>query len=495
MTTEFSIGDVAFGAAAGFLAGIVAANMGLPWFLTGTVACAAYFALGFLFSFKKMWHFGLFVFFCLFLGVFYFHLYENTAAARTNLIFNQNISFSGVVSDEPEVSAKYILFTADLRRPFAGEVTILAPPQSDFHYGDLLSIEGTIAPPSTTGDTAFSYLPQITFVSSGNGFWLREKLIAFKSAMLARFEDFLSSDEAGLLGALTLADKNGLSATLTSEMAQSGTSYLATMYGWKIGIIVFFIMGMLIGWVNRKMIAAIIATAVFLFILMADAPTSAVRAAAMACFALLARETGWRIDMRNALAFTAIGILLFDPTAIVDDVGFILSFASVLGVVYLAPAVRNIFRIHDRGFLYWKESLSIGIAAQLAVAPIIVRVFGSFPATGLIAGTFIIIALPFTMFFGWLLGVTSFFSHFFGFLVAEVARFLLAYELGIIAFFSAIAIPLDLPFGSWIATGIYYGTLIWFAWRFRPKAKRVVSSRSVILAEAGAHASGPIDFS
>jgi len=44
------------------------------------------------------------------------------------------------------------------------------------------------------------FSPVIALRARHEGFWIKEKLIAFKEAIIARFDSVLPSDEAGALG-------------------------------------------------------------------------------------------------------------------------------------------------------------------------------------------------------------------------------------------------------------------------------------------------------
>jgi len=109
---------------------------------------------------------------------------------------------------------------------------------------------------------------------------------------------------------------------------------------------------------------------------MAGAEASVVRAAIMGFLVLLAKEAGRMYSFRNAVTFAAAGMAVFDPTILVFDIGFQLSFVSLLGITHLEPALKRFFG--ERGsFLGWRENALTTLSAQLAVAPILIQNFGS----------------------------------------------------------------------------------------------------------------------
>jgi competence protein ComEC len=83
----------------------------------------------------------------------------------------------------------------------------------------------------------------------------------------------------------------------------------------------------------------------------------------------------------NALALAALLILLFSPSSLYD-VGFQLSFASLLSILLIQPlfeSPRIVTYLFDRPILRWLWGLcTVSISAQVGVAPLIAYYFGRF---------------------------------------------------------------------------------------------------------------------
>ncbi len=93
---------------------------------------------------------------------------------------------------------------------------------------------------------------------------------------------------------------------------------------------------------------------------------------------LAARWAGRGYSSLNALAVAAIAIVLVRPAA-ATDVGFVLSFVSVGGIVLLMPVV-NPFDESSHPLVRRASSvLSVPVCATLATAPVVAGVFGSLP--------------------------------------------------------------------------------------------------------------------
>jgi competence protein ComEC len=204
---------------------------------------------------------------------------------------------------------------------------------------------------------------------------------------------------------------------------------------------------------------------------------SAIRAAIMGFIIVFASEMGGgsNLDIRNALTLTAAGMVFFDPTLPVRNLGFQLSFLSLAGIVYLEAPLRRFFRVETEGVFGWKANALTTLSAQLAVMPVLVVAFGGFSLTAIGANIMVLGTVPMTMFFGFALAAAAFVSHYLAFGLAQIAHLLLAYQIGAIRFWGELAVPIPIPFGTWFVPSLYYGCLAWFAIRHSGESRNPVS--------------------
>ena len=457
------------------MAGVCAANFGVLLVVVGFIGAMLGGAVVFLVSRTGLWKLVCVVFACIVIGFFYFHIFENITAVRTNIIFNKKIPFSAVVVNEPKLSASgnYLVAMANLRSPYAGQVTILASPADDVHYGDVLAVNAKIMPPDVAGDSPLVVPIDIAVTDHNRGFWLVATILSFKAAMARSMNGFLSSDDAGFLAAIAFSAKEFLTGDVAAAMAASGTSFLATLYGMKISILAFFVSNTLLGYVDRRVIFGVAVAVAIAFAAMADAPASAIRAAIMAIVALWARESGGVLLRRNALVLTAVGMTFWNP-ALFMDIGFLASFGSVVGILCLAPALRNVFRWTTKGFLGWRENVVMNAAAQLAIIPLIANSAGGFPFVSFISGAALIVFLPLTVFMGWAIGFASLLLRPVAFVVAPFAASVANIGIGLIKFFAMFSLPASVSWNLWTIP-LYYGCLVVFAAVFSKKKSHDVS--------------------
>ena len=455
--------DILFGGAIAVMAGIAAASLG--WNILTTMALAAPFLFGGLALLKKLYVWKTFLVFLalMFFGAFYYHLSFNIKIASENIPYGEKSSFSGVVVDEPRTQEKYQSFNIKLESPLRGEVFVLASPRGVYHYGDLLELNGAIEPRKTFAENPIAAFPDIKLLAEYRGSRVKEALLGFKHAILEKFTSALPAQEAALLGGLTLGSRAEFTPEFKSQMSRSGTTHLVALSGYNIAILVLAIAKVFGKFLSRRKTFYITTGIILLFVVMVGAEASVVRAAIMGFLALLAKETGRTFSMRNAIVLTALGMTLFHLTVLVYDIGFQLSFLSLLGIVYLSPALKQVLRFDERKDIpIWKEIAILTASAQLAVVPVIVNTFGSFSLTAIIPNVLILGFVPLTMFLGFLLAAVSFIHAYLGFFIAKLAEVLLAYEIGVIKLFATLSVPIEAPFAGRFLAFLYYSVMILF---------------------------------
>lgn len=460
--------DTAFGIALLFLAGVFVVGLGWHFFLFFiAVLCAGITTV---FIKRKLWK-ECALFLCATLaGGLYYHFYFHLEAARTDLPLRQQTTFNVLVSDEPQPSEKALILTVDAMPPLEGGIKIIAPPESDFSYGELLEVSGVIEPPDDGSGGALMFTPTITVLAEHRGFWLREAMINLKLAILQKFREVLPEDQAALLGGIAFGSKVSFKQELKDAMALSGTTHLIAVSGYNITIVIVAA-GDLVGrFFSRRttFFAAVIALVLFMF--MVGAQASAVRAAIMGFLALVARQIGEEFSMRNAITFTAAFMALLDPSVLTGNLSFILSFLSLAGIVYLGPRLQRLFHYDGNGGIFdWKGNAMTTLSAQLAVMPVLINSFGRFSMMAIFANILILSTVPLTMFFGLLLGLFGFVSRYLAFFAGKLVGFMLAYQLFVIRLFAGLAVPLPLPLNSTAAIALYYLILAVFIFSYDPR--------------------------
>lgn len=394
-------------------------------------------------------------------GFFYYNFYLNLRN-NNEIIFDKKINFSGIIISEPVVKEKFQEFHLRLNPPFSGKIKVLASPFFVLNYGDVLSLEGEIKKPQSKIDFPLSFFPKIRAAESGGGNSLKRNLLTFKRNLISEFKKFLPPLQSALLSGITFGYRGDFPKDFKEKMALSGTTHIVALSGYNIAILVMTIGKIFSRWFKRRTVFYLTVITIFAFVVMVGAEASVVRAAIMGFLLLLAGETGRIYSMRNAMTFAAALMVLFDPTILVFDLSFELSFLSLLGIVYLTPVIKSVLKIKESGFLESKEIAATTISAQLMVIPFLIHKFDLFSLTSIFANVFILIFIPFTMFLGFVLGGLGLLFDYFGYALAFLAKILLNYEIKVIELFSLLRVPINLNFNPLIVFSFYYLILLAF---------------------------------
>ena len=457
--------DSVFWFCAFFLLGIFIAS------LAGTAftVLAAIFVFLFILVFKKR----AIAFLALSIAVGGFYLLVFDSFQKIPIIpFEEKIDFEGVVVKIDKSGCQKL--EVELKPPYGGKISVNLRRYPEFEYGDLIKFNGAITKPPISYKKLFlkngiageSKFPESELIKSGEGNFIKEKLFKFKEKVKYVFKKVLPLDKAAFISGLIMGDREDFSKELKDQMVLSGTTHLVALSGYNISVIALSlapIFNALFPAVAFYLNILVIS----LFRVMPGPAASVVRASIMAIILIWAEKLERRHSMRNAIAVTAFLMAVINPRILAFDLGFQLSFAALLGIIYLAPAIKNIFRFKDAGFWNYKENLVTTLAAQFAVAPILFVNFGSVSITSFLANILILEAVPMTMGLGFLIGGLGLVSIFLAKAVSLIANIFLTYELWIIKIFADFSFVAEPKFFGWGLAVVYYLILVVFIMKFR----------------------------
>lgn len=227
-----------------------------------------------------------------------------------------------------------------------------------------------------------------------------------RDSLTARYRALgFEGDELAVLSALTLGDKSGLDDEVKETYSVSGASHVLALSGLHIGILYgigafllsFLSFGRFSVWLRTGCLLALL----WGFSFMAGLSPSVVRAACMFSLFAVARCLHRRSLSWNTLALSAFLMLLGDPYCLFQ-VGFQLSYAAVAAIIWLHPMISGWWMPSGRVFRYVWGILSVSLAAQAGVAPLILLYFSRFSVYFLLANL-IVVPLAFCLVAGTLL--------------------------------------------------------------------------------------------
>ena len=245
----------------------------------------------------------------------------------------------------------------------------------------------------------------------------------------------MPAEHAALASGLLLGERAEFTDEFEEAMRNSGTTHIVALSGYNIAILVVVISGIFSYLWNRRIAFYLSLLIIPGFVIMTGASPSVIRAGIMGLILLLAENQSRPYSPRNAIVLTALGMVLFNPRIGVDDVGFQLSFAALIGIIYLYPFLEKKFNIQSAGFLSWKKNALQTASAQIAVLPIILSTFGFFSPVALVSNVLILEFIPITMLITFVTIILGFVSFHLSLVIGWISSVFLGYEIFIIKFF------------------------------------------------------------
>jgi competence protein ComEC len=203
---------------------------------------------------------------------------------------------------------------------------------------------------------------------------------------LRRASSAMDGDRGSLLRGLAVGDTRGLDAAAVVALRRSGLSHLVAVSGSNVAIVLGAVGLALAGLGRRARIVACF-LALVVYVAVVGPEPSVLRAAVMGALGLIALVYGRRAEPLHALPLALILVLTLRP-AMLFSVGLHLSAAATAGIVLWGrPIAARMWALPRPVAVIAAATL----AAQAAVAPILIGVFGELSFVAPIAN---VLAVP-----------------------------------------------------------------------------------------------------
>ncbi|MFP4512859.1 MAG: ComEC/Rec2 family competence protein [Acidimicrobiales bacterium] len=189
----------------------------------------------------------------------------------------------------------------------------------------------------------------------------------------------MDRDTRSLYVGLLLGDQRDQSPEVADAFVGSGLTHLLAVSGQNVAFVLALAGPVL---VRMRLGSRLVATLAVLgfFALVTRFEPSVLRATTMAGFAAMAVTFGNEADSRDVLALAVVALLLVDPL-IATQLAFQLSVAATTGILLWSRRIADALP----GPAPLANAVGITVAAQLAVAPLLIPTFGGMPVAALVA--------------------------------------------------------------------------------------------------------------
>lgn len=272
-------------------------------------------------------------------------------------------------------------------------------PASTLLFGDRLLIEAEFAPPERAlnpdgfdydaylkrqGVGATCYIPagrwQIT--DRNTSFSLRRAADRCRNQLLDIYRRFnIRGDEFGVLAALTLGYTDDLQPDLRAGYTATGVVHILSVSGMHVGI-VYAVMAFLLGFMNKtqgqKVFRGLfIMSFLWAYAFLSGLSLPVIRAALMFSFVAAATCFERKSQIYNTIFMSMLAMLIVNPASLYD-VGFQLSYASVLSIIFFKPVLDKLYNPTTKPVRFVWTMFAVSLAAQVGTTPFTLYYFQQF---------------------------------------------------------------------------------------------------------------------
>ena len=419
-------------------------------------------------------------------GVFYFQSNSPVSDIGSVQFYNERgtVEIRGIVDRDPEQGDRTTHLHLSVReinaggewREVSGTALLYVPRYPTYSYGDMLLVTGDLETPPRFDDFDYeAYLahqeiystmlyPEIELVEQGRGFKPLGWIYSLRNKLSLTIARVLPEPQASLAQGIILGLRGNIPSELRADFARTGTAHLLAISGLHLSIVA----GMLLSfgiWLfgRRRYIYVWLALGgIWLFALLTGMHPPVLRAVIMVSIFLSAELLGRQRNAITALSFAAAIMVGISPL-ILRDASFQMSFMAMTGLIFVFPPLQSLSRNAVRKILgedgtmvstanFVVDSLSVSMAAIIAVWPLIAYYFGIISPVAPLATFFSLLALPGIIISGALAGGLGLIALPVAQVIAWLAWLFTSYLLLVINVFTAV------PF---IESSRVPGSLVW----------------------------------
>lgn len=270
--------------------------------------------------------------------------------------------------------------------------------------GDKVRFDGEIERPEV-GEDGFDYgryllTKRVSGIVYAGGVWPVDEERGTIGEMHRRTDLALGHGlrprEASVVRGMVLGDPSRIPEELEGAFRRSGIMHVLAISGQHVAVLtamIYFVLRLLAVPTLLRNPAVLIL--VWLYIVVAGAPPSAIRAGVVAAFVLAAPLLGRQISAIHFMSTMLAAVLSWNPLLVYNP-GFQLSVAAVFGILLLRKPLQTlvkstVFRPMRKPPELLSNLLAVSLAAQVSTTPIIAASFGEVSTVGLLTN---LVAVP-----------------------------------------------------------------------------------------------------
>ncbi len=254
----------------------------------------------------------------------------------------------------------------------------LNPPKNpeEFNYKDFLESRNIF-------HTIFPKNEEAIFIPHKNNFQFSQIGTILKSHLVSVLRDSkLSKESFSICAALLVGYDDEIESDIIQSFSHSGTLHILSVSGMHTGVlylVLIYIFSLFDKYDSYKKTKFVfVMTFLWLFVLITGLSPSILRAAIMLSLVLFGATFYKQGNSYNTLLLSAFIVLLYNPY-LIKDVGFLLSYSAVFGIMYLYPILQKIYVFENKLLQNAWTGVLMSVAATVFTLPITLYFFHQFP--------------------------------------------------------------------------------------------------------------------
>ena len=228
--------------------------------------------------------------------------------------------------------------------------------------------------------------------------------LSIKNKIILRLkESGLSKDAYSICSALITGFDDEIDKSVLESFSHSGTLHVLSVSGLHVGLI-YLVLNYVLGSIDREKKFKILQLLLISFILWGFALITGFSAPVLRSVIMFNLLGFGNIFFRNRpynqiniLVVSAFILLLYDPL-LIRDIGFLLSYSALFGILYFYPKLEKLVDPQNKFVKYIWQSTAVSVSATIATLPITLMVFHQFPIWFAFANLIIVPATSFLLF-------------------------------------------------------------------------------------------------
>ncbi len=350
---------------------------------------------------------------------------------------------------------------------FHGYVRVDADSEPRFNEGDAIQVEGALRRPMPESYQRYLALSNIGVILTADRIdvltprrttSLTTALHDLRANLEERINRIYPEPHASLLAGLILGSRRGMPKHVEDEITAVGLTHIVAVSGYNVTLVATTVFCLLC-WVPLTVRILVSAVGIALFAILTGGGAPVVRAAVMGCLGLAALLFSRKTDVRLSILWTLCVLGLWHPLQPWHDMGFQLSFLSVIGLAEFGHLVQPLtaYLPNTAGL---REQMTTTLSAQITTTPWIAWMFGRVSLISPLANVLVAPAIPLAMFLGMISLALNLFSPFLARLVGMLTWAALEWILKTAEILAAVPYAtINVQAGPWFIA-CYYALLV-----------------------------------